>query len=135
MEEIYVTAAIMSREGTYLIARRSKGSLKGKWEFPGGQLEKEETLEECLARELQEEFKIEAKVRSFFGEGIWESGTKKVRLLAYYVEHISGEFQLSVHDEIKWVYPQEFDYYDFAPADTHITKKIQSRHSGSNSRR
>ncbi len=51
-----VTAAIIVREGRYLLARRSEGqNLAGFWEFPGGKIEANETPKECLIRELREE--------------------------------------------------------------------------------
>jgi len=56
---INVTAAIIERDGKILIAKRSStSSLPNKWEFPGGKVEAGETTEECLARELWEEFNI-----------------------------------------------------------------------------
>ncbi|MGA9537439.1 MAG: NUDIX domain-containing protein [Desulfobacterales bacterium] len=59
-EIIKVTAAILEKDGRILIDQRnSKYHLAGKWEFPGGKIEAGETPEECLARELNEEFEIE----------------------------------------------------------------------------
>ena len=63
--EKVVTAAIIRRNGSVLLARRSFGErLAGFWEFPGGKVEDRETPEECLARELEEELGIEATYRS-----------------------------------------------------------------------
>jgi A/G-specific adenine glycosylase len=50
-----VTAAVIRRKGKVLLAKRpSKGLLGGMWEFPGGKIEKDETLQACLMREIQE---------------------------------------------------------------------------------
>ncbi|WDU83205.1 NUDIX domain-containing protein [Caloramator sp. Dgby_cultured_2] len=43
-----VTAAIIIDNDRVFIARRKDGNIKGKWEFPGGKLEENETYEECL---------------------------------------------------------------------------------------
>ena len=52
-----VTCAIIENNDKILIARRAKGQkLPGKWEFPGGKVEEGESPEECLKRELEEEF-------------------------------------------------------------------------------
>jgi 8-oxo-dGTP diphosphatase len=68
---INVTAAIIERDGKILIAKRSStSSLPNKWEFPGGKVEAGETTEECLARELWEEFNVEVTVGEFFTESI-----------------------------------------------------------------
>ena len=43
-EIVYVIAGIIEREGRFLIGRRIKGRLKGKWEFLGGKLKDGETV-------------------------------------------------------------------------------------------
>jgi A/G-specific adenine glycosylase len=51
--------------GKFLIAQRlPEGLLGGLWEFPGGKREPDETLEECLQRELSEELAINVVVGS-----------------------------------------------------------------------
>ncbi len=57
---IQVTAAILVKDNKFLIAKRpAHDKLANKWEFPGGKIEDGETPEECLKRELYEEFKSE----------------------------------------------------------------------------
>ena len=55
-QHFQVTAALIRRDdGRFLIARRPSGGIHGGlWEFPGGKLEKGESLEACLAREIDE---------------------------------------------------------------------------------
>ncbi|MGB1518467.1 MAG: NUDIX domain-containing protein, partial [Crocinitomicaceae bacterium] len=58
-----ICGIITNAEGKIFIARRKKDkSLGGKWEFPGGKIEKDETQEECLQRELNEELNMQVKV-------------------------------------------------------------------------
>ncbi|HWQ83396.1 MAG TPA: A/G-specific adenine glycosylase [Anaerolineales bacterium] len=58
-----VAAAVLEREGRYLITQRPfQGLLGGLWEFPGGKQEPAETLPECLGRELQEELGVRVRV-------------------------------------------------------------------------
>ena len=122
---IDVTAAIIENDGKFLIAKRKKGKhLENKWEFPGGKIEKQETPEECLARELKEEFGIIAEVGSFVAESPFQYGDRKIRLLGYRAKYISGEFRLNAHDEIKWVAANEFSGFDFAEADLPLIEKI-----------
>ena len=81
------TAAIIERDGKILIAKRSvTSSLPNKWEFPGGKVEVGESPEECLARELLEEFKIFFTVGNFFAESVYQYERKTVRLIAYRIE-------------------------------------------------
>ena len=51
-----ICGVIENHEGNISIARRKPGkSMAGKWEFPGGKLEPNESKQECLKRELSEE--------------------------------------------------------------------------------
>lgn len=45
-----IAAAIIEKDGKILIAQRSDAALVGKWEFPGGKVEGNETLEQCLTK-------------------------------------------------------------------------------------
>lgn len=125
MKIIDVTAAIIEKDGKFLIAKRLKGKhLEGKWEFPGGKIEKNETPEECLARELQEEFDILAEIGDFVTESLFQYGKRNIRLLGYRAKYISGEFRLNAHDEIRWIPLNEFSKFDFAEADLPLIEKI-----------
>ena len=54
---IVVVAALIKKKGKFLIAKRSTGdkNMLGKWEFPGGKVDKEEK-EEIFNAVLQEYF-------------------------------------------------------------------------------
>jgi ADP-ribose pyrophosphatase YjhB (NUDIX family) len=56
--------AIVRRGDQLLLAQRSKGSYKGRWGFPGGHLERGETVIAAALRELREETGVEADARS-----------------------------------------------------------------------
>ncbi len=50
-----------------MICRRGPNEkAAGLWEFPGGKLEQNETLESCIRRELKEELKVDAVVGDLF---------------------------------------------------------------------
>ena len=53
-----VGAIIFNQEGKVFLAKRGRGARNeaGKWEFPGGGVEFNETLEQALAREMLEEY-------------------------------------------------------------------------------
>ena len=120
-----VTAAIILEDCKILIARRAQDQkFAGGWEFPGGKVENGETPEECLRRELLEEFEIDTKVKEFFAESIYEYPQGSIRLLAYLVDIISGEIVLTVHDDYKWVNINDLLKYDLLPADVLIVNKM-----------
>jgi 8-oxo-dGTP diphosphatase len=54
MSTITVAAAVIERDGVFLLTRRLKGThLEGTWEFPGGKCEPRETPAACLVREIR----------------------------------------------------------------------------------
>lgn len=120
-----VTAALLIKDGLILIARRNANDrLANKWEFPGGKVEEGETPEECLRREMREEFDIEVDVGDFFTESIYHYEHGSIMLLAYFTSWKSGEISPAVHDDISWVTPEQLGNYDFAPADIPIVNKL-----------
>ncbi|MFC5648614.1 (deoxy)nucleoside triphosphate pyrophosphohydrolase [Paenibacillus solisilvae] len=116
---IEVAAAIIEDKlGRILIARRKEGKAQeGMWEFPGGKLEKDENIQECLRRELLEEMNIEIIPYESFGVNDHHYGSTYIRLFAYKATYVSGEITLIDHDDYRWVYRNELNKYKFAPAD------------------
>ncbi len=63
MTTIVVTAAVIERDGCFLVTRRQTGvHLEGYWEFPGGKCDPGESLAACLSRELREELDVDARI-------------------------------------------------------------------------
>jgi len=121
-----VTAAILVHRDKILIARRKDNDpLAGKWEFPGGKIEQYETPEQCLAREMKEEFGIDIRVGEFFGDSIYRYSSKTIQLLGYRAVWTGGKFSLNAHADYKWVSLKQLQDFDFAPADINFIKKLQ----------
>jgi mutator protein MutT len=124
---IDVSAGIIVKDNKVLVARRKSGlHLAGFWEFPGGKVELGESPEDCLTRELKEEFGIETIVTQYVGENLHAYGDKLIRLIAYRVQHLSGEFQLIDHDEIKWLSISNLDDLHWAPADIPLVQAFKA---------
>lgn len=119
-----VTAAIMMKNDKVLIARRATGSHAGGWEFPGGKVEQGETPADCLARELFEELGVSAEVGDFFAENEHEYNNVCLKLLAYFVNTFSGDFELRVHDKLEWVALSDLLKYKLLAADVPIAEKL-----------
>ncbi len=120
-----VTAAIMLKDDKVFIAQRGAGDrLAFKWEFPGGKLENGETPEECLQREMKEEFGIEVSIGKFFAESIYNYRHGTIRLVAYLTDWKSGDLKPVDHRDCRWVTIEELASYELAPADTPLAEKL-----------
>ena len=121
----HVTAAILINDGFIFIAkRRANDRLGGKWEFPGGTIEDNETPEECLKREIMEEFDIDVSVGDFFSENVHPYDHVRIKLSAYQIYWDNGSITLNDHAEFKWVSPDNLLDYDLAPADIPIAREV-----------
>jgi 8-oxo-dGTP diphosphatase len=121
-----VTAAVIRNGNQVLLARRAPGEmLAGKWEFPGGKVEPGDSERSCLSRELCEELGIETAVGPRVAESVYRYDHGVIRLVAYEVEHLSGEYRLTVHDALMWVAPADLTAQDLAPADIFLARQIQ----------
>jgi 8-oxo-dGTP diphosphatase len=127
-EYVPVTAAIIRKEDKVLIAKRKRALMGAPWEFPGGKVEKDETLQECLKRELREEFDIDVEVGAFVcAQRHVLNCQSAIHLYAYEVIHVSGEFTLTDHEEIRWVTVDELERYNFPDADQMIVRFLLSQ--------
>ena len=123
---ISVTAAVLIKDNRILLAQRKlSGKQPGKWEFPGGKIEKSETPEECLKRELKEEFNIEVEIKDYFDTNIHQYSDLKIKLIAYKVEWKNGNIESKAHNSYKWISINEIEDYDFAEADIPFVKKLK----------
>lgn len=123
---IVVAAAVIRRQdGHVLIARRRVGkAFAGKWEFPGGKIEEGETPEQCLVRELHEEFSIETAVEGYIISSQAAHEDIVVELHAYAVNLLGGTFQLTDHDQVAWVAPRDLTQYEMPEADIAVVNAL-----------
>ncbi|MFI3242558.1 MAG: (deoxy)nucleoside triphosphate pyrophosphohydrolase [Alphaproteobacteria bacterium] len=123
-----VGTAIITKENKILIAQRPEGkSLAGLWEFAGGKLEENETIEQCLKREIFEELNVQIKIGDFLMDSHYKYEHGEFLLKVYFATIIDIEnFKLNVHQDYKWVTKEELNNYPFPPADIAIIKKLIS---------
>lgn len=114
-------AVIRNQQGQILIDRRRKeGAMGGLWEFPGGKIENNETVENCIAREIKEELAIEIKVGKCLIVVNHTYPTFKITLFVHECQYLSGKPQPLASDEIRWVNLEEISEYNFPEANQAI---------------
>ena len=122
-----VTAAIIVKDAKILIAKRkATDKLPHKWEFPGGKIETNETPQECLKREIKEEFGVDISVGECLGESVYHYDHGSIRLLAYRAYWQGGRFSLTDHADFDWVSLNELQQFDFAAADIPFVEGLKT---------
>ena len=126
MKVIEVAAGLIRHDGRYLIARRKPNvHLAGFWEFPGGKRETDESLVECLQRELFEELGVRVDLPIPYRVVRHDYPEKIVELHFFRCAIEEGEPAPVDCAEIRWVLPEELTQFDFPPADHVIIEALQ----------
>lgn len=90
-----VTHALVEKDGCLLLEKRREDMLEGgKWGLPGGFFERDETLEQCVLREVLEETGWKAKVISLFRVNSNPNRPKEDR------QNVAIDFIVSVTEKI-----------------------------------
>lgn len=121
-----VAVAIIIRDGKVLVARRAADkSFAGKWEFPGGKIEKGETPEQAAAREMMEELNCRIFPKKLLINVISKSPEKIFNIYAVLSDSPDSEIRVGdVHSEISWVGAKEIEKLNFIEHDRQITDFI-----------
>lgn len=115
---IEVVAGVIYKNNKFLIAKRNlKKAQGGLWEFPGGKVEKNETYEKALKREIKEELNADIEVDKYIGESIHHYPEKDIKLIFYKAKLLSEQVELLEHEKCEWITKEEKDKFEFAGAD------------------
>lgn len=101
--------------------------MQGYWEFPGGKRNPEETMCDCLAREIQEELGLQIEVGDLLGVNTHSDADKTLQLHAYLVWTWTGEPRLSVHDKLRWLDAEDLDSINWSPADIPFAQALRDK--------
>ncbi|WP_410510610.1 A/G-specific adenine glycosylase [Nodosilinea sp. E11] len=124
-------AVIWNEQDQILIDRRKQeGLLGGLWEFPGGKLEPGETIEACIAREIQEELGMEIAVGDRLCTVTHAYSHFKVTLNVHHCTHLSGDPQAIECDEVRWVTLDTIEEFPFPKANIHIINALRAYAAG-----
>jgi mutator protein MutT len=119
-----VVAAVIERDGKFLVARRLRGThLEGCWEFPGGKAHDGETLDQALKREIMEELNtaIVDTTEIFRASHTYPDRTIE---LHFFRGTLAGDPEPALGQELRWISRDEFSTLDFPPADADLLVEL-----------
>jgi 8-oxo-dGTP diphosphatase len=125
MPNIRVVAGVIERGGRYLITqRRATAVLPLLWEFPGGRVEAGETDAAALRREVLHRLGVDVTPGQLISFVTHPYEKYSVDLHLYECELASGEPTAVNVAAFRWVASNEFDRYEFTPADELSMSKL-----------
>ena len=123
---IEVVAAVIVQDGRVFATQRGYGDYKGWWEFPGGKIEKGETKEQALKRELREELAIETEIGNLIKSVEFDYPKFHLVLHCFLAKIIHGEPKLLEHESARWVDRSNIDDLNWLKADLEVIEKIKT---------
>lgn len=120
---IRVVAAIIEREGRFLLCKRPDAKRHGGlWEFPGGKVETGESRVDALRRELREELAIKVVAAGDVAFSRADPGSPFV--IDFVPVTVEGEPQALEHSALAWVEPRGLGDYALAPSDRAFVEAV-----------
>lgn len=130
MKKINVAVAvIINSDEKILIAKRHEHLHQGgKWEFPGGKIEENESTKDALIREIKEEVGLEVKQASPLIILDYDYGDKLVSLDIWIVTDFTGNATGVEEQEIRWENVSKLVNYTFPDANQPIIDLLLKRY-------
>ena len=121
-----VCLVLVDAHGNFLATQRPKGKRLGMyWEFPGGKVEKDESPEAALRREIQEELGIHLGALLQMPAVTYTYDFGSIRLLPFKSSCQSRpKLALTEHVDAKWVGLSDWKNLEWAPADIPVIYEL-----------
>jgi len=127
MKKVEVAAAVVINKGEILCVQRGENKLSyisKKFEFPGGKIEKGETLKKTVIRELKEELMLDVIPEEKFLTVEHQYPDFHLTMHAFLCSCSDRQLKLTEHIDYKWLSPSELPPLDWAAADIPIVEQI-----------
>lgn len=131
MKKVRVVAAIIcdsiQKKSKIFATARGYGDFKGKWEFPGGKIEAEETPQQALVREIREELDTEIKVGDLIDTVEYDYPAFHLSMDCFWAEVVSGNLELKEAEDARWLTKDSLDSVAWLPADITLIGRIREQ--------
>ena len=108
MKQIEVVAAVICHNGKFFATQRGYGEFKDFWEFPGGKLDTEISVDTFLTT-------VEYPYPAFH-----------LTMHCFFCSVRSGHLELKEHENAAWLQLEELDNVNWLPADVEVVKAIKN---------
>ena len=130
MKTIRVVAAVIKdvnkdKEPIIFATQRGYGEFKDSWEFPGGKIEKGETPQEALKREIMEELDTQIEVGTLIDTIEYDYSDFHLSMDCCWCEIVSGNLVLKEHENAKWLTKEQLQDVEWLPADIKLIENIR----------
>lgn len=126
MKTVNVVAAIIQKENSVFATQRGYGKFKDGWEFPGGKIEKGETPQEALKREIEEELDTKIEVGDLLTTVEYDYPDFHLSMMCFLCSVTSGNLVLKEHEAAKWLTLDKIDSVNWLPADIQVVEEYKN---------
>lgn len=125
---IKVVGAIIENENNEILCalRSPEMTLPNLWEFPGGKIEKDESLKETIEREIKEELNCEVEFIDLFNDNTHEYDNFIVNLITVRCKLLRGVPEACEHSKLIWLKRENLISLKWAPADLPAMEQLVS---------
>ena len=126
MKTIEVVAAIIRKGDKIFATQRGYGEWKDWWEFPDGKVEKGETPEVALLREIREELDTEIRIDKFLHTVEWDYPDFHLTMHCFMSSLKNGALHLNEHEAARWLGVSDLATVKWLPADISLLPLIKN---------
>ena len=129
MKTIKVVAAVITSvnengETVVFTTQRGYGEYKDWWEFPGGKIEKGETPQEALIREIREELAVDIRVDGYLTTVEYDYPAFHLSMDCFWCSLVQGQPTLLEHEAARWLPLNHLQQVNCLPADVLVIEAI-----------
>ena len=126
--QLVSTIALIDDENKIMIGRRPVGkAFENLWEFPGGKVKENESVEQALIRETKEEINIDLSKNCIapLAFSTYKSENFNIIILLFISRKWGLDPICKVHTELKWVKANNLYEYNMPPANKFLVTSLQ----------